>query len=407
MISVRPFSNWLAAAHLVFAGMICLAVSGDASAGDSHEPISPWLVGVRIRPVSQIAARHTIHSYYLTCPESPDGTRVLFFASSTPEGEHGDLVVLDRRTGKEQVIASGIDTEDAHRAACQQWLTGGKRVAYHDVKDGRWSVHVVDLETLTDRKLVEERQLGFGRAVDDLLPIYGCHWKPGRNRDLELLDASTGEIRTALTIGEVEREYGAWLTKEFGGNPASIFFPVLSPDGKRVLFKLATPGRDGAANMYKSSNASHRQGLLVYDLASRQPLFMSEKWAHPAWDASSRRIIERGHFFYDLEQGGLIVRMPELPAMSNHPSVSPDGKLFVTDGLVDAVGGPKGFWGVAVGDTRGGRFRVLHRFNNSKGATSWRKNHPHPIFSRDGRRIYFNVNEANWTQLYVAEAAKE
>jgi Tol biopolymer transport system component len=368
------------------------------------EPIAPWRSGVKVHPLTSQAGRHTIHTYYLTCPENPDGTRVLFFASTTPEGEHGDLVVLDRQTGNEQVIARGIDTEDAHRAACQQWISGGKRVAYHDVKDGRWSVHVVDLDTLADRKLAEDRQLCFGRAVDDLLPIYGCHWKPGEHRDLELLDAATGEIRTVLTIAEVEREHGAWLAKEFGGMPTSIFFPNISPDGQRVFFKMAAAGRDGAANIFKSENASHRQGLLVYELATRRPLFMAEKWAHPAWDAGSRRIIERGHFFYDLDDGGNVVRMPDLPAMSNHPSVSPDGKLFVTDGLVDTVGGPAGRWGIAVGDTRGGQFQVLHRFVNSKGATTWRKNHPHPIFSGDGKRIYFNVNETNWTQLYVAEA---
>ena len=52
----------------------------------------------------------------------------------------------------------------------------------------------------------------------------------------------------------------------------------------------------------------------------------------------------------------------------------------------------------------GDQFQVLHRFDNSKGARSWRTNHPHPIFSADGRRIYFNVNEEKWTQLFVAEA---
>lgn len=296
------------------------------------EPIAVWRSGVKVRPLTNQPGRHTIHTYYLTCPESPDGTRVLFFVSTTPEGEHGDLVVLDRRTGREQVIARGIDTEDAHRAACQQWISGGKRVAYHDVKDGRWSVHVVDLDSLADRKLALDRQLCFGRVVDDLLPIYGCHWKPGAHRDLELLDAATGEIRTALSIAEVEGKYGPWLAKEFGGMPTSIFFPNLSPDGKRVFFKMAAAGRDGAANIYKSENASHRQGLLVYDLATRQPLFMAEKWAHPAWDFDSRRILERGHFFYDLDRGGQVVRLPGLPAMSNHPSVAPGGKLFVTDG---------------------------------------------------------------------------
>ena len=382
-----------------------LAVAALGLAAEGAEPIAPWRAGVKVHPVSNQPGRHTIHTYYLTCPESPDGSRVLFFAATTPEGEHGDLVVLDRASGRETVIARGIDTEDAHRAACQQWISGGRRIAYHDVKAGRWSVHVVDLETLADRKLAEDRQLCFGRASDDWLPIYGCHWKPGEHRDLELLNAATGEIRTALSITDVERDHGPWLAKEFTGQPTSIFFPNISPDGKRVFFKMASPGRDGAANLFKSENASHRQGLLVYDLESRRPLFMSEKWAHPAWAPDSRRIIERGHFFYDLENGGDVIQMPGLPAMSNHPSVAPSGQLFVTDGLLDSVGGPRGHWGIAVGDTRGHQFQVLHRFDNSKGATTWRKNHPHPIFSPDNRRIYFNVNETNWTQLYVAEAS--
>jgi hypothetical protein len=332
---------------------------------------------------------------------------VLFFVSREPQGEHGDLIVLDRATGQETIIARGIDTEDAHRAACQQWISGGRRVAYHDVKGGRWSVHVVDLQTQVDRQLADDRQLGFGRAVDDLLPLYGCHWNPRAHRGLELLNAATGEIQPVLTVADVQRHYGAWLAQEFTGRPTSIFFPNLSPDGKRVLFKMAAPGSDGAANRFKSANASHRQGLFVYDLATRQPLFMSEKWAHPAWHPDSRRLIERGNFFYDLDGGGRKISLPDLPAMSNHPSVSPDGRLFVTDGVLDAVGGPRGHWGIGVGDTRGGQFQILHRFDNSRGAATWRKNHPHPIFSPDGRRIYFNVSSTDWTQLYVAEAASK
>lgn len=75
--------------------------------------------------------------------------------------------------------------------------------------------------------------------------------------------------------------------------------------------------------------------------------------------------------------------------------------------MADAVGGPAGQWGIAVGDTRGEQFQVLHRFSNARGATTWRKNHPHPIFSAGGQRIYFNVNETNWTQLYIAEAGRD
>src|SRR6185503_8452914 len=131
---VAPFfavSAWISAAGLAMAA-----------------PLDPWRSNVSTKLVSAAADRHVFHTYYLTRPESPDGTKVLFYISKTPSGEHGDLVVSDRATGKETVIARDLDTEDAHRAACQQWISNGRRVAYHDVKNGRWSVHVVDLATM-------------------------------------------------------------------------------------------------------------------------------------------------------------------------------------------------------------------------------------------------------------------
>src|ERR1043166_5153278 len=195
MYSSRLGSTFARVAPLL-AMSVWIATVGLASVA----PLDPWRSNVSIKLVSPTPDRHVFHTYYLTRPESPDGTKVLFYVSKTSSGEHGDLVVLDRTTGKETVIARDIDTEDAHRAACQQWISNGRRVAYHDVKDGRWSVHVVDLATKKDRKLAEDRQLCFGRAVDDFLPIYGCHWNPGAHRGLELLNAETGEIKEVVTI---------------------------------------------------------------------------------------------------------------------------------------------------------------------------------------------------------------
>ncbi|MES2694804.1 MAG: hypothetical protein V4773_15130, partial [Verrucomicrobiota bacterium] len=330
-------------------------------------------------------------------------SKVLFFISTRAEGHRGDLVVRDRASGRETVIARGIDTEDAHRAACQQWVSGGRRVAYHDVKDGRWSVHVVDIDTGKDRTLAVDRQLCFGRAVDDLVPLYGCHWNPGAHRDLELLDVASGKLSTVVTIADVEKRYGPWLQKEFNGRTTSIFFPVISPDGQRVFFKMSAPGPDGAKNNFMSKNASHRQGTVVYDLVRAKPVFMREKWGHPAWHPDSRRMIEASNLIFTAEEGAQMTTIPGLPHLpGDHPSMSPDGKLIVKDGPLTNLGGKPGEWGVVVCDVRGEKYHVLHRFNGVAGATSWRKNHPHPIFSADGNRIYFNVNEGPWTRLHVA-----
>ena len=89
----------------------------------------------------------------------------------------------------------------------------------------------------------------------------------------------------------------------------------------------------------------------------------------------------------------------------DHPSYSPDGKLYVTDTTTEGAifNGDKLHWAVVVGDVRTGKTAKIMQFDNSKGARSWRVSHPHPVFSSDGKRIYFNVNDERWTRLHVAE----
>ena len=131
---------------------------------------------------------------------------------------------------------------------------------------------------------------------------------------------------------------------------------------------------------------------------------MREQWGHPGWFPDSRHLIVASNTRIDTTAGGPAVKIPDLLHQGgDHPSVSPDGKLFVKDGPLANIGGAPGEWGVTVCDIRGRSFQILHRFQNEAGAKSWRKNHPHPIFSADGKRIYFNVNEGPWTQLLVAE----
>lgn len=381
---------------LMTASFLALAASAAAAPDD---PLSPWRSGVRVRLAAGEAERHTIHTYFNTCPESPDGRWVLYFTSTTSEGHLGDVCIRERATGRERVLARNVNTEDAHRAACQQWVSGGRRVAFHDVRDGRWLVAVVDVNTGRERILARDRQLCWGRPEGDLVPIYGCHWNPGEHRDLELLNVATGEIRVTATADAVQRAYPEYVARQFGGRPVSVFFPELSPDGKRAFFKLAAP----AGGDFRSKEASTREGLVVYDLERSRFLLLREKWGHPGWLADSHTILDVGPTLVDSDTGAAhpLPGLPKFPG--SHPSVSPDGRLFVTDLEMTGMGGAPGEWGIAVGDMRGERFEVVHRFDNRGGARSWRRSHPHPVFSPDGRRIYFNVSRDAWTRLYVAE----
>jgi WD40-like Beta Propeller Repeat len=396
----NSFTAVVLTALLVVSAGVRTAGAQNRPAADG-DPLQPWCQGVLVHPVSDEPGRHTIHSYYVCNPESPDGRRVLYYASTDPAGHQGVLCIRDRETGRETVLARDVNVEDAHRAACQQWISGGSKVAFHDVRNGRWLVAVIDIGSLEQKVLIRDRQLAFGQPAGGLLPIYGCHWNPGDHRDLELVDVNSGDLRTVVTAEAVRLAYGTWIRQEFGDPAISIFFPVLSPDHKRVFFKIA---RGSGGDDFRSQDASHREGLIGYELQQDRFLFLREKWGHPAWYPDSRRIIEVGNVLIDSDDGA-VGRIPDLPKFrGSHPSVSPDGALFVTDAMLDNVGGKPGEWGVVVGDLRGGRYQIVHRFDNSHGARSWRKSDPHPVFSADGRRIYFNVSSGDWTQLHVAEA---
>lgn len=385
--------------------LVSLAALQLFAADSPGDPVAPWTKGVRLAPVSAVPGRHTIHSYYVANPESPDGKHVLFFSSKHPAGYVGELRIMDRATGKETVLAENVHTEDAHRAACQQWLSGGKRVAFHEVVEKKWHVVVVDVATLTKTIAAEDHQVGFGQPAGDLLPLYGCHWNPGQYRDLELWDAKTGKLTRSATIAEVEAKYGDWLKTEFAGKPCSIFFPVISPDLNRVFFKIAA-GNGG--DNFMSKGASQRQGIVCYDFAQAKCIWQRGKWGHPAWEPDSRHIFEVGNIRMDTDSPEFkYTKLNEVPNLrGSHPSVSPDGKLMVTDGYSEAAGGPPLEWGIMVADMHGGKWVLLHSFMQSKGALSWRRNDPHPVFSADGQRIYYNVSDGQFTRLFVAEHAK-
>src|SRR6478672_5985880 len=135
----------------IFAVMIVVAFASRAHAADAPaspaDPLARWRKDVKIHPLIDEDV-HSIHAYYVFNPESPDGTKVLYYVSTVPSGEQGEIRIFERKTGKSTVIAKDIITEDAHRAACQQWVAGGKKVAFHTARaSGEWEVVVVDVES--------------------------------------------------------------------------------------------------------------------------------------------------------------------------------------------------------------------------------------------------------------------
>jgi Tol biopolymer transport system component len=364
-----------------------------ASAAD---PLQPWK-NAAVRPVLKDADRHSIHTYYVTSPESPDGSRVLLYTSADPAGHKGDVITVDRTSGAVTVLAKGVVTEDAHRVACQQWVSGGKRVVFHDLRGDEWVVAAVDVATGAERVVVKGRQVGIGSAAGDVVPVVGLHWQADDFADVELLNAATGERETIVTAADVRKAYPELVNELFGDSPVGIYYPILSPDGGRVVFKLAF----GKGGDFRSKAASTREGLVCYDVTAKKFLWMQKRWGHPAWSPDSKSVLNVGPTVTDAATGKSTryTGFPRFPG--SHPSFAPDGKLFTTDAIVEPS--TSGLWSVVIGDLAAGTSETIHRFDNAQGATSWRRSHPHPAFSPDGRRLYFNASDGKWTRLLVAE----
>ncbi|MGI5869858.1 MAG: biopolymer transporter Tol [Kiritimatiellia bacterium] len=360
-----------------------------------------------VRPASTVPGRHTFHSYFNLSPESPDGRHVVFFASRERSGERGDLVVLDRRTGEERIAAPGLQTEDAHRGVCQQWVLGSRFVAYHEHVGTHWRVMAWERDGGRRRVLAENWQLGFGTPCANPLvpwvPIYGCHWNPGTHRDFVLVNVETGEFRTVCTLEAATAAAPAdWLHRTFGPDgPSSVFFPVLSHDGRRAFFKLS---RGMGGDDWRGWRVSIREGKVVVDLETGRPLRFFEQWGHPSWRPDGGGILEKGNLVQDVATGA-VSHLAAIP--TDHPSFSPDGRLFTSDGKEDKETFEQtGIRVVTVADATDPATATsarVFRGVDTRGATSWRRSHLHPVFSPDSRRIYFNVNAGDWTQLAAAE----
>lgn len=393
--------------------LLILAIRAGATRVDAEQPersattehampdFGDWQGEVAIRPVLPDFPLHTLHTYFGISPESPNGQWVLLFTSRRDDAQVGNVVMVHRTSGEVRTLARAVEVEDAHRQANQQWVSGGKFVVHMELTDDQWQVVRTEVDGLRRTVLCTGRQLGWGQPNLNVVPLYGLHWNPGQHRDLELLDVRSGDIRTVLTAAQITETHQALIIDRLGPDrPISIFFPQLSPDGKRVFFKLATPDK----GVFRSSADSDRQGLLVYDLESGRSLMAEQRWGHPAWRSDSRTI-QNQKLVLDVETRRA-TEIPNLPGIrGSHASVNGDGSVFVTDIFNETYVEQPQRWAVLLADPMdGSHHRVLHVSpHTGNGTRSWRSAHPHPAFNAAGDRLYFNVMEDGRTVLHVAE----
>ena len=344
-------------------------------------------------------------------PESPDGQSVLFYTSTMPDGQTAGFPWCATGAPARNAPWSRASTAKTRTASpVSSGSPTGRRIVFHDLRDGEVVVVTVDPSTLEQRVLARHRMVSFGQQFSDLVPIYGVHFQPDQYRDVELLNATTGEIRTLVMADAIRAAYPEQVAALYGQKPISTPFGTLSPNLNLIFVKLSAPDDSykplpQGQLKWPHGYQSDREGLVVFDIQHSKLLFFQRDWGHPAWFPDSQRILNYNNTITDAHTGKT-VSIPNLPVFhGQHLTPSPDGKLFVTDTQLEAFGGKKGEWVLRYATRQARTGRGSQSFREMRELPHGGRTIPIRPSVRMGNGFYYNVNAGPWTTLHVAERA--
>ncbi|SDD03749.1 TolB-like translocation protein [Niabella drilacis] len=330
----------------------------------------------------------TIFSLFNTCPESPDGSTIVYVrCRQEPSGrDHftaAGLWVCDRDL-KEHRKVTDIAGTAAHNGVEAQWVDNS-RIAFFD----SGLVRLVDVHNGKDLLKKKIKADGLGHQPYQNYILYNIYASDGRGEPGTYeLDCNTQQTRLVLRVKDCAKlRLPAYL------QPKDIdslqYWRTLhsqySPDGKKIAFRLDVGSsekaqllgicnRDGtglkimhkALHFFWYDNASI-VGHLQVDKNGRRPEAPERRYTLTRWDLD----------------GNVLQEMMTPPG--NHLAMSPDRQQFVSETFYQTnpvivklyrIGHPEATVTVEAFDPYD---------------ITWKRRfHVNPAFSRDGKRIYYS-----------------
>lgn len=341
-----------------------------------------------------------LHCYYDVCPESPDGSRIIYFEFAGDSIPGTGRVIVADRDGRNAEPVTDFEEGIGHVGAFPQWLTDDA-FAYHKGPHKGGHTVIRSLADGTERTLpgsVRQLHLAADRALVQVMPESPDN--PHKLcRLLQVRRLSDGEALNTITIEQVYELYEGQ-----DDLPASDQFQMqntkFSPDARTFLFVFTNevyrvaPGVD-----------EPRRGKAIYlaDVDGTNVRFLADFTHHPIWAPDGRGVLAMTAPGQSPERQDLVEYRPGCAprvllsdALGVHGSPHPDGRRMV----IDAFGYPtEGGASLLLYDLSTGDFEVAAtfahtRFDHETG------HHPHPVWSRDGRSVYFNAMDSGRCQLY-------
>jgi len=270
---------------------------------------------------------------------SPDG-RFIYFAQRNGAFNYNaqfpiwQIVRFDRDTSETSTITNAQGS-----AMRPQLSPDGKKLVYATRFEGSTALRVRDLETNEERWLINgvTRDDQESRGTRDLMPGY-CFMPDGKslivpaNGKIQRVDFETGKSVVIPFTAKVEAEIAPRVYFENTVDDSAtvrarlIRWPVMSPDGKRVVF-------------------SSLNKLWISDLPNGTPKRLTDSQAGefmPSWSPDGRYVVyvtwsrDGGQINRISADGGRTEQLSQRAAYYSSPVYSPDGsKIVFISGATD------------------------------------------------------------------------
>ena len=373
---------------------------------------------------------HYMTTFFDVPALSPSGrllavTKVPFINRIPIPGDSAEVCVIDllKKKCKTVFITQGWGSQ---LGANVQWGVDDNTIYCNVVHNGRATGVRVSVDSCRDiildgpiYGLTPDRKYSYSgdlQHINGIIPGYGVP-DPilGKRRQTDLMSAHNGIWRTDLISAKSELFISIQdLVKNLPdqesvrGGIYNIFNVKVSPDGSRlfaVVFSRKIPYRAGWAVQLVTLKADGT------DIRLAMP---DSRWRvgghHPNWMPDSEHILmnlrspgERMAFVRFKFDGTDLQRIAPGHVGSGHPSVSPDGRVLLSDAYIsEGFSDSKGYVPIrAIDLTSNEESEICRVF--TKRLEGPRRVDPHPVWSKCGHKVVFNAVVNDCRQVMLAE----
>jgi hypothetical protein len=386
------------------AGVLAAAASVPALARGSAEVTTqqgdPMKSDYRVRSISR-GNGPAVHRYYDVPLEEPDGDRLIYFEFDDQQIPGPGNVIICGPNGESPLQVGRASHAIGHVGASQAWLGKGL-ICYTDrlpatitrirdvdgdqQRDVAMEIRNFDVasriavghrhrDQSTDGAAMEPTLVRWDMAADAFLPLVSV-------ADILAVHPRADRARRELV---------------------TLKNAKFSPDGKQVLVVLSDEGWAETPSGRRWRNPTVKS-LIVVPIDGTGFKYLGEFGHHPMWAPTGDGVIahqtRRGGqdlAFFPLSGEGPRVLIADF--VGTHSALDRAGQRVVTD-VFGFPSEPDG--SLLLYDVKTGRRETLVTGPHAR-RDHMTGSHPHPVWSRDERRIYFNHAASGVPQVYALE----